>query len=66
MTDTEFDAEKYIVTPEAGLRLDRALTDALPYLSRSRVKQLINEGLVNTKDGTITAPLIPGQTRRLF
>ncbi|MEC8198238.1 MAG: RluA family pseudouridine synthase, partial [Pseudomonadota bacterium] len=56
MTDTEFDAEKYIVTPEAGLRLDRALTDALPDLSRSRVKQLINEGLVTTVDRTITAP----------
>ena len=56
MTDTEFKAEKHIVTPEAGLRLDRALTDALPDLSRSRVKQLINEGLVTAEDGTITDP----------
>ena len=56
MTNTEFDAEKHIVTPEAGLRLDRALTDALPNLSRSRVKQLINEGLVTAEDGTITDP----------
>jgi len=56
MTDTEFEADKHIVTPETGLRLDRALTDALPDLSRSRVKQLINDGFVSAEDGTITDP----------
>ena len=56
MTNTEFKGDKYNVTPEAGLRLDRALTDALPDLSRNRVKQLINDGFVFAKNVTITDP----------
>ena len=58
MTNTEFKGDKYNVTPEAGLRLDRALTDALPDLSRNRLKQLINDGFVFAKNVTITDPAI--------
>jgi len=39
------------VPPEkAGERLDRYLADALPSLSRSRIQQLIGEGLVTLRD----------------
>ena len=44
------------VAAEAGMRLDRALADALPDLSRSRIKQLILGGLVSTAGATITDP----------
>ena len=56
MTNTDFKGDKHIVTPEAGLRLDRALTDALPDLSRNRVKQLINDGFITAKNETIKDP----------
>lgn len=46
--------EKHLVTPEPGLRLDRALTDALPDISRSRIKTLINDGFVTAGEATIT------------
>ena len=44
------------VAAEAGIRLDRALADALPDLSRSRIKHLILGGLVSTAGATITDP----------
>ena len=44
------------VSAEAGLRLDRALADVLPDLSRSRIKHLILDGLVSTAGTTITDP----------
>lgn len=44
------------VAAEAGIRLDRALADALPDLSRSRIKNLILGGLVGTAGSTITDP----------
>tara|TARA_Y100001934_G_scaffold151214_1_gene181300 strand:- start:19304 stop:20293 length:990 start_codon:yes stop_codon:yes gene_type:complete len=68
MTNTEFKGDTHIVTPEAGLRLDRGLTDALPGLSRNRVKHLINDGLVAAKNGTITDPsyrVKPGDTFKI-
>src|SRR3989344_603598 len=37
----------------AGLRLDRALAEALPDLSRERLKALIKGGRVTSSDGTI-------------
>ena len=37
----------------AGLRLDRALAEALPDLSRERLKSLIKGGRVTSADGTI-------------
>lgn len=37
----------------AGLRLDRALAEALPDLSRERVKSLIKDGRVSDASGTI-------------
>ena len=37
----------------AGLRLDRALAEALPQLSRERLKTLIKGGRVASSDGTI-------------
>ena len=37
----------------AGLRLDRALAEALPDLSRERVKSLIKDGRVATASGTV-------------
>ena len=68
MTNTEYKGDTHIVTPEAGLRLDRGLTDALPGLSRNRVKHLINDGLVAAKNGTITDPsyrVKPGDTFKI-
>ncbi|MGB0555436.1 MAG: RluA family pseudouridine synthase [Alphaproteobacteria bacterium] len=54
MSDTQTECEKHHVTPEAGLRLDRALADALPKLSRSRIKTLITNGFVSPGEATIT------------
>ena len=54
MSDTQTECEKHHVTPEAGLRLDRALADALPELSRSRIKTLITDGFVSPGEATIT------------
>jgi 23S rRNA pseudouridine1911/1915/1917 synthase len=56
MSDTQTESEKHHVTPEAGLRLDRALADALPELSRSRIKTLITDGFVSPGEATITDP----------
>jgi 23S rRNA pseudouridine1911/1915/1917 synthase len=43
--------------PEAaGGRLDRLLADALPQLSRSRLKALIEEGQVSTGSQAVTSP----------
>lgn len=56
MSDTQTEIEKHHVTPEAGLRLDRALADALPELSRSRIKSLITDGFVSPGEATITDP----------
>ncbi len=49
----------------AGLRLDRALAQAWPDLSRSRIQRLIREGLVEAAGATITDPsyrVKPGQS----
>ena len=56
MNDNLADSEVHQVAAEAGLRLDRALADALPNLSRSRIKSLISDGLVSTTEATITDP----------
>jgi 23S rRNA pseudouridine1911/1915/1917 synthase len=56
MNDTQTESEKHHVTPEAGLRLDRALADTLPKLSRSRIKTLITDGFVSPGEATITDP----------
>ncbi|MBI4184457.1 MAG: RluA family pseudouridine synthase [Proteobacteria bacterium] len=54
------------VPPEAaGMRLDRLLAQALPGLSRTRLKRLIESGLVADEEGTITEPsrrVKPGRT----
>jgi len=50
---------------DAGERLDRALARLLPDLSRSRLKALIEQGLVSGAEGTISDPsqrVKPGQT----
>ncbi len=55
-----------LILPEqaAGMRLDRALADALPDLSRARLQALLADGRV-TRDGTVTkdasARAKPGQ-----
>jgi 23S rRNA pseudouridine1911/1915/1917 synthase len=61
-----------VAEPEAGRRLDRLLADALPHLSRTRLKALIIEGRVR-HDGapaaTITEPsyrVKPGQIFAVF
>jgi len=54
MSDKQTEYEKHHVTAEAGLRLDRALADALPELSRSRIKTLITDGFVSPGEATIT------------
>ncbi|MGB0749264.1 MAG: RluA family pseudouridine synthase [Magnetospiraceae bacterium] len=41
---------------QSGARLDKALSDALPDYSRSRLKTLIQEGAVGNADGTLTDP----------
>ena len=56
MSDTQTESEKHHVTPKAGFRLDRALADALPELSRSRIKILITDGFVSPGEATITDP----------
>ncbi len=56
MSDVLADSDVHLVATEAGLRLDRALADALPDLSRSRIKHLISNGLVSTAGATITDP----------
>jgi 23S rRNA pseudouridine1911/1915/1917 synthase len=56
MSNTQTESEKHHVTPKAGFRLDRALADALPELSRSRIKTLITDGFVSPGEATITDP----------
>ncbi|MGF1628531.1 MAG: RluA family pseudouridine synthase [Kiloniellaceae bacterium] len=51
--------ERHEVTVEpeaAGGRLDRLLADALPQLSRSRLKALIEEGRVSAAGAAVTTP----------
>jgi len=58
-TPGEATGERHSVTaaPEAaGLRLDRLLAEALPQLSRSRLKALIEEGRVTCAGRAMTAP----------
>ncbi len=69
MTRTEnTKASAHTVTAKSdsdGTRLDRVLADALPDLSRSRLKALIQEGRVAARGVTITDPsyrVKPGQT----
>ena len=53
---------------DAGKRLDRLLADALPELSRMRIKALIEAGQAGNGAGTIMEPsyrVKPGQTWRL-
>lgn len=47
--DSTFDVT--VSAGQAGMRLDRALADALPDLSRERIKALILEGRVQAGDG---------------
>ncbi|HIP78030.1 MAG TPA: RNA pseudouridine synthase, partial [Kiloniellaceae bacterium] len=47
--------EVCIGSEQAGRRLDRALAEALPQLSRSRIQALIAEGHVRAADGAVTA-----------
>jgi 23S rRNA pseudouridine1911/1915/1917 synthase len=47
--DTSLDAR--VTDAQAGMRLDRALADLLPALSRERIKALILEGRVRAADG---------------
>lgn len=50
-------AYQVVAGPEAaGSRLDRLLADALPDLSRSRLKSLIEEGFVSTGGRPATSP----------
>ncbi len=42
--------------PQAGMRLDRWLADALPELSRSRLKALIEAGQVSADRGPVSDP----------
>ena len=56
MIDVQAVNQEHQVAPEAGKRLDRALADILPDLSRSRIKNLILNGLVSTAGVTITDP----------
>jgi 23S rRNA pseudouridine1911/1915/1917 synthase len=52
MTDTA--SRTYTVTipaDKAGVRLDRALADRLPGISRTRVRSLIEDGCVRARDG---------------
>ena len=48
--------ERAVELVEAGARLDRALADVLPDLSRSRVQALMGEGAV-TRDGEVMSDL---------
>lgn len=43
-----------VAAPQAGLRLDRWLADALPQLSRSRLKGLIEDGQVIVNEASVT------------
>ena len=56
MNDFQSVHEENRVTPEVGIRLDRALANALPDLSRNRIKSLILDGLVSTAGATILDP----------
>jgi 23S rRNA pseudouridine1911/1915/1917 synthase len=58
-----------VAAAEAGARLDRALTAALPHLSRSRLKALIEAGHVSAAGATITEPsrrVKPGERFAVF
>src|SRR6187551_83699 len=48
--------EVHIAEAANGWRLDRALTEAMPTLSRERVKALISTGAVTGPDGLIRDP----------
>ena len=54
---------------EAGLRLDRALADALPTISRERLKALISSGQVTDETGTLrrdpSSKAVPGGLYRV-
>ncbi len=56
MSSVGSNIEEHTVTPTPDMRLDRALTDALPELSRSRLKTLITDGCVRLGEATITDP----------
>src|SRR6187551_2885234 len=48
--------EVHIAEAANGWRLDRALTEAMPTLSRERVKALISAGAVAGTDGLVRDP----------
>jgi len=68
---TEAAAEDHWVTAEekdGGLRLDVLLSRNLPALSRSRLKQLIEDGRVTANEAAVTAPAYrvkPGERFRV-
>ena len=54
--DDALDPGLRVVELEAGGRLDKALADKLPELSRSRVQALLAMGAVSLDDVTVTSP----------
>ncbi|MET3825942.1 23S rRNA-/tRNA-specific pseudouridylate synthase [Sphingomonas sp. PvP055] len=58
------------IADEAGLRLDRALADALPTISRERLKALISTGQVTDEAGTLrrdpASKAMPGGLYRIL
>lgn len=56
-----------VAEAQAGQRLDRYVADMVPDLSRSYVRQLIEDGhiLLNSRDARPSAPLRPGDTVRV-
>jgi 23S rRNA pseudouridine1911/1915/1917 synthase len=67
MADTETGTTHRVTVPQtgAGVRLDRALAEALPEFSRTRLKTLVVDGRVQSGGATITEPsyrVKPGQS----